>query len=440
MSTAKSGGRRLLLSDGFWAATEQGLTRIGSLALALVLARVLVPADVGRYLLLVGLVAVGAGVGQLGLGTIAVREIAARIASGDAPGVQAVVGGVARLGAAGMLLAMLVVVVPAMFVGDHISLALWVAGWAAMLLWQSLLGEVLRGLGDLRGVVLFGSAPAGVVVAGGLWLLRLGGVVIDLTTVAACTVIVRAVGVSFGLPAIRKRLGASGSVIAQAPLEWRLLLSESWPVLITQSLWMLIAHGDVWIIGLLRSPAEAAAYGLAVRTVALLTIPQTVVRSAIIARVARHYASGNHTMLVALLRNGATLAGLSSGVVWLGLIGFGSDLLGTLYGSYYTSGALLLAILGAGELIGIAAGLGPTMLTIAGRQRWVMLITLIRCLVVFGAALALVQLYGAPAVAVAFATGVALANLAATTLARMVLGIPIHMYLLRLPRRSSDPL
>jgi O-antigen/teichoic acid export membrane protein len=71
-----------------------------------------------------------------------------------------------------------------------------------------------------------------------------------------------------------------------------------------------------------------------------------------------------------------------------------SELIHSVYGKAYVEGALPLAILSVGQLSGVVAGNSQTMLTLTGRQRIVVAITLVTLLLDVGLNFVLVPRYG----------------------------------------------
>jgi len=78
-------------------------------------------------------------------------------------------------------------------------------------------------------------------------------------------------------------------------------------------------------------------------------------------------------------------------------------LLGTVYGDFYASGALLLVIMSAGQLVSVWAGLGVYALNMMGFQKISMHITLSTSLVAIAACILIAPQYGAVAVAMVIA-------------------------------------
>jgi len=64
-----------LLSSGLWAAAGRGTTGLAELAIYVLLARLLTPADYGAYFLAMSVVLFGALLGSLGLNQAVVRVV-----------------------------------------------------------------------------------------------------------------------------------------------------------------------------------------------------------------------------------------------------------------------------------------------------------------------------------------------------------------------------
>ncbi|MDQ6955156.1 MAG: oligosaccharide flippase family protein, partial [Mariprofundaceae bacterium] len=172
-----------LLKGGAWAFAGKVATAFTALAVNALLARLLVPEDIGAYFLILSLVSVTAIVAQLGLTQTIVRLVAESLATSRPARARLAVRLAVRLTALGaLLMAGLLAFGGGAWLADHffhsqiMSKVMGLAAvWVVINTFQQLIAEVYRGFHDIRLATIFGGLVTGLLamlIFLGLWLLQ----------------------------------------------------------------------------------------------------------------------------------------------------------------------------------------------------------------------------------------------------------------------------
>lgn len=441
--------RSLLISDGIWVVGARLLTALSAMVVQLLLARLLAPADLGGYFIALSLTMPLMVVGQLGLGPIALRETAAALADQAPARAAAVVGHALQPAAIGAVGVLAVTGLAGSLAAFSMTASILCGVWAALLTFQSLLGELLRGCGRPRFAALLNGTLGNLTTLPPL--LVFWGSQTALQLPQALLVLIGGVGVAvavggFGLwQELRRVQGAlprtarplapllpqgekvEGRAAPQpaspSPLE---MVRQARPLLLNQLLLLVISRTDLWIVSLVGGATPAAGYAIAARLALMVAMPLEVGRSTIAGRIATLHAQGELRRLERLLR--ATAAWMLIGALPIALIcaALGAPLIALIYGPAYTAAAPLLAILALGQLTNVATGLCGQTLTLTGHGSLVLRVTLAVSLASLGLMLVLTSLWGPLAVALATAFAVALRTSLLLIGAKRLVGVWTH--------------
>ncbi len=412
------------------------------------LARLLAPADFGKFLVLFNLLAFAASMAMLGLGTAVVRFVPENLGAGD-------IGRAQRATA----LIWQVAVVSMLAVGLGTFLALWLGGArqlqldtstgfcllaaiaTVLLAGQQLAGESLRGYHELRFTSFLSGGQAGSPLAGALFLALVFVVANwrspNLHWAVACLVAGLCVSVPLTLALLvgTVRRGAAGAVSkpiensearVAPPLSLSRLLSVSLPMLALQLLAFATVWADLWIASAFCSRDELAWYAAARRLIVVVWLPLQVVTLTVLSSIAGLYASGRKDELQQMLRGAAGLAALPAGLAAIAMIAAPEAILGLYYGPFYRQAALPLAILACGQLVVLACGLGGYTLLMTGRHYAALFVNLATAVFVLTAAPFAAWKFGIVGLSVVSATAAILQAGCEWLLARRLLGIWTH--------------
>lgn len=424
--------RKRLLTGGAWAFAGRILTAVSVLAVNALLARLLSPAEMGDYFLTFSLVGFAAIVAQSGLATTIVRLVAESLALGDHGRARQSIKWVFRIISVSVLVVVLIMVFgggafvsgqifqsPMMGSVVHIS-----ALWVVMQVFQTINAETFRGFHDIRLASVFGGLSTGLFTAlifFVLWIFRghsnLREVVI-LSTVAGMSTVLLS-GVLLG-----KRFNTLPVGGREISLEE--VLTIAWPLWVTSLTLFVLTQADLWVLGLFRDQDEVAIYGVAVRLVALIAMPLTIVNAVMQPVISDMYSRGKLIQLEKIMRASGTLVAIPAFTV-LGLfVVFGDTILGYFFGEFYRGAGLVLLILSTGQLINVWAGSCGLALMLTGNQMLMMKISIVTGLLTILSSLLLVERYGSTGVAGAAALGIILQNILMLLAVRKKLQIWTH--------------
>lgn len=432
MTLQTSSIRKRLLLGGTWALTGKVMTAVTGLAVNILLARLLAPDEMGAYFLTFSLVSVAALVAQLGLSQTVVRLVAESIGKGKPGRARAAVRLVFRYTALGAVSVMAFLVLGGgHWFAEKVFRSSIMAGvvdiaavWVIVLTLQEVLAETFRGFHDVRRATLFGGLVTGGLSAtlfGFLWFLEGHAA---LGEILALSVASGAANVSLGwffLGRITRDLQGDD------PLGSQEVLSIAWSQWISNLMLIALTQADIWVLGIFRSQDEVALYGAASRLVALVAMPLLIVNAVVPPLIAEMYAQGKKKELERVLRTTATVAGVPSFVVLLGLILFGNWVLSVVYGDFYRSGGVVLVLLSLGQLVNVWSGSCGLTLIMTGNQSTLMLISLFSGSAMIVGSIISVKSYGVAGVAGIAALMMIIQNLLMLFFAKARSGIWTHV-------------
>jgi O-antigen/teichoic acid export membrane protein len=418
-----------LIRGGGWVLLGRAVALPVGLLQAMLLARVLVPAEVGAYFLALGLITPLAIVGQLGLSRPMVKLVAsalamerpnaARHAIRVAIPTTLILGGLLALGVAdgpGRWLTSL------LRDGERLRTALPIIALMGLTFALiDVMAETLRGFHDLRAASAFGDFLAQrlllVLALAALWLLawpvEVGGV-LSLALLAALAVLTLAAWL------IRRHLRALPR--HGAPFGTREILRHGAPfMLVRLNVWV-TAGADLWLLGIFRPPEEVAIYGAASRMALLAGVPLMVCNAVLAPTIAELYSRRQLDRLEKVVRAAATMAAAPSALVVLLFVLFGDRLLALLFTDAYRAGYPVAVCLALGQWVNVAFGSCAISLTMTGHQHDVMVAsTATAAATIVGFYLA--APHGMLAVAGVVAAALMLYNVIVSLIARRRLGI-----------------
>lgn len=372
-------GRRLL-RGGSWAMLGKILTMPVALLLAVVLARILTPAEVGGYFLATSLVAVLMVLAQLGLGRAMIKYTAAALANGR----PALARRAIALGTTAFMVATLVMAVLVITPTGEVLLGLLEDGDAliAYLPWLAVLvvglaatdfaAEILRGFHDLRTASFVADQLLQrlllVLVLLALWLV---GTTVDLGLVLALAALAGIISAGLAAVQIARHLRALRHAASEADSSlsvWEVLRQGPPFLLMRLNFWLLSGAG-IWVLGMHRPVEEVAVFGAATYLALLVQAPIVAVNNVLMPVAAELLSRGENRVLERVARGAAAVAGLPSLAATVLLMVAGGFVLAAVFGSDYAVGHLILAILAAGRCVGVVLGPCPILLTMSEHQR-----------------------------------------------------------------------
>ena len=155
-----------------------------------------------------------------------------------------------------------------------------------------------------------------------------------------------------------------------------MIFASSAPLLLTQIAAQ--TEIDVWLAGAWVSREDLALYGLTRRLIIQTIVSGQILNLMISSSVAELYGRGQKAELERMLRSTATFAALLSFAAQGVLVLFHGPILEILFGSFYVQAGTILTIMVVGEVINAASGSCGLTLALAGKGR-VLLIANVLC-------------------------------------------------------------
>lgn len=166
----------------------------------------------------------------------------------------------------------------------------------------------------------------------------------------------------FWLRVTPKTQGVSGT------FDVGLLVKTSWPLLWVAFMGMIMQWTDLLMLNIWVSAAEVGIYGVAVRTAMLTSFIVVAANSIIAPKFAAMYAQNDLAGLEKLAQSATRLMSTLALPILLALTIFPSWIL-NFFGSDFTRGALVLAILAVGQFINVVTGSVGFLLMMTGHEK-----------------------------------------------------------------------
>jgi O-antigen/teichoic acid export membrane protein len=416
---------RRLVRGGGWALLARAVALPIGLLQAMLLTRILTPAEVGAYFLAISLIGILAILAQGGMSRPMVKMVASALAT-DRPLAARHAIRVALLVtlAGGVLLALAV----AAGLGEWLSamledgealrgvvpiIAVMVLAFALV----DVVAETLRGFHDLRAASAFGDylaqRAALMLVLSTIWL---AGWPADLTTVLAVALAAAVLMLALALGQLRRQVGKIGRHGAR----WRTaeVLGHGLPFLLMRLNVWLSAGADLWVLGMFRPPEEVAVYGAASRLAVIVGTPLAVSNAVLAPVIAELHSRDERARLEKVMRAAATLGVLPSLLLAALFFALGDRILSIAFTEAYAEGWLVVVILAIGQLVNVLFGPCTIALAMTGHQRDVVVTSALAGLVTVLAFYLVAPSYGAPGVALIAAIALILYNVVLAGLVR----------------------
>lgn len=424
-------GNKLLL-DGVWVLLGKAVSMLSGLLVIAIITRLLSSDDVGFYFLCFSLVTILSVISQLGLNLAVVRLIAEFLSSGRHGHAASVAALVLRIGVITVVVISCLALFfsymhpPGIFERFSVDLPVLVIilVWFSFITIQGLISECLRGYHDVQSAALYGGMLPGMLSVAALFVVWASAdessieMIIGILSGAVFT------SAAFGAFRLRRKMHLDRKT---EKIDLSGLLSIAWPMWTANITVLLLTQADIWIIGSFLSVGDVAIYGAAARLVVIVSISLMIVNSVVSPVVADLFYKNEHGRLEDTIRKGATLAAVPSLLAVLLFSFFGGQLLGIVYGPFYSSGYVILLVLSLGQLFNVVSGPCGMVLLMTGHQRTMMVISMSTSTMAILASVFAAIHTGAIGVAAVFSTAVAVQNMLMIYFVRRRIGISTFM-------------
>lgn len=376
---------RALARGGIFAMSGKVLTYPIGLLLAIVLARILTPAELGGYFLAMSLVLIVSALAQFGIGRVMVKFIAqAREANDPGRTRQVLATGTAWVSITAALAALALATAPGDWLlrsledGDLLRRSMHTIAWLVVAYAAvEFCCEVLRGFNDLPAASLFAEQLLQrlllLVALAIAWPLASD---MDLDQVMKLIAVSSAAAGFIGLLWILRKTRALGRQLI-TPLDRLAMFAQAPPFFLLRMNFWLMNTAPVWILGMYHSAEIVALYGVANLLSLLVLAPWTVVNASLGPSVVKLTAEDRPEMLRRLLGSVAALVAVAAALVVAVLLLFGRFII-ELFNEALIPAWSTVIILAAGRGLSVAFGSPALLLSMTRHQLpvfWLLLIT-----------------------------------------------------------------
>ena len=367
---------------------------LSAFALGVVLARVLGPAEFGRYGLITTLAALGMAIGLLGTPQLAVREFAKRSAKADWAGVRDLMGRMARACAlASFGLSAIAIAAAWVFTGgDPQTMALVVPGALLIPLMAAtaLTAAGLRGLGRLVKGQAMDIFVRPVLSFAALGLLAMAGVrfgaSMALWVIVIVTLLTALISFAWILDAIPQR-----QTVEADPIRW---LHIAIPLGAVDMLRQLDGAYGVVLMGWLASDTSLGLFRVAIACSVVVAMPVTILHIILAPNLARLHGEGRAEELQQLLSWTSAILVPLAGLMTLVIAIFGRPAIELVFGPVYEDAWLPLLLMSVAQLVLAVFGMGPILLAMCEGERQLIRIYVLSVIAGIAAAFALIPAFG----------------------------------------------
>jgi O-antigen/teichoic acid export membrane protein len=205
------------------------------------------------------------------------------------------------------------------------------------------------------------------------------------------------------------------------------LLRTSMPLLLVNSMTLMLGWTDVLVLGIWRDAGEVGIYGIAMRVALLTTFILSAINVVVAPQFAALHAQGNTAALRRLAQQSAVWTLLTAAPVILILL-LVPDLILQIFGPQFREGAGPLRILALGQLVNVATGSVGALLVMTGHEKLMRNIVAVSAALNLLGALALVPHYGPIGAAISTACALAFMNVVSWLTVRKKLHIDVLDY------------
>jgi O-antigen/teichoic acid export membrane protein len=415
-----------------WTITTRVAGMLGGFLGSALASRLLTKSDFGAYILATSVVTTGAIIAHFGLPRTVVRLVAEALAGDEAGMARGAIRTVGRLNVVGGLC---VGTILAFGGGQYLARHLFHSGalsavmiftgvWAAAEGIRFTVSETFRGFHDIRLASLLGDPLRSVLIAVGFIVLK---VTVDSTSLRTAVI------VTLGASLVTCVL--AGAFLWEKTRSLRVrarrvppafVLAIAIPLTLTDLAGMIVAQGDVWVVGAFRSTRDVGVYGAAGRLVLMMSLPLFVMNGVVAPMIAELWTKGRKRELETMLRGATTLAAIPSVLGFVVVVLAGGPIMRIAYGPHFARGGLILAILAFGVAFGVAAGSCNFALIMTGHHRVVAVVSAITLVVAVGGEIIGAHLAGMTGIAIASSASTVFQNALLTAMAKKTLGIWTH--------------
>ncbi len=446
MNDFSSSLKKYLVFGGIWSLSGRAILIGLNFLLAMLLARLLDPPDLGRFFLIHTVIAVLVLVAPIGMTQSVVRFVSESMSKNRFEEANKAWNLALKIV---VTMALLLFALFALVIGDPLSnrvfhTSLSATGLVAASIWgvaltlQNFLAEVYRGYGKIAQATLLGGLASSIIVLLFLTPIFVRDHRLELIHIITFYAIGAGIAAIFGYFSLNRQKPnqpARRGEIRHSKIRIPQLLWISVPIWIAVIATFVMLKVDFWIVGMFGTNSQAALYGVATQVSVFVGLPLAIVMSFLTPVIVEFGATGRLEELEKLLRTFASLAAIPATFCLLLLIIFGEMILGLLFGSFYQQALPILLLLGFGQLGNVISGLCGVVLMMLGQQMALLYISLLAVVFAFVGCLIAFKIAGPIGVAAASAITLTLYNMVMLLYVRFKIGIWTCVGILKASRK-----
>ena len=376
--------KKRLVSGGLWVLGGKIYSVFVQLAVNALLARLLLPSDVGLYFLIASLVEFFVIFSLLGMKRSIVRTISEALAKKQPTRASQAVRFAMQIGLlASVILALSLVSGAGQMVAEKVfgsplmgNLIYLPAIWLVVLTLLTIIAESFRGYHDIRFATLFNRMVANTIIASILGFLAITNQAVDIRIILTFVVVAYAINLVVALLVIQGYLG-KGTRPQRAGISRSELLQKSWVLYFNDIVLFLSFQGQLWLLSYYSVKEDVAIFGAVLRLMTLVTATLNMLRMTILPTIGDLYTKQQYREVEKVLRVSATIAGLPAIAGLLLIILFGKNILFIIFGSHYTAGYMALVVLAMANLINVFTGTPAVLMIMASKENYLLGFSLI---------------------------------------------------------------
>lgn len=409
--------RSRFISGGFWALSGKIISGVATFGANMLLARLLAPEDMGSFFLIFSIVMTFSIIGQWGLGRGLVKLVASELAGGNTGRARSAIISSFIIVTLICLVLALLMLSPAgewflknLSGSEQLATIAGLTGiWIIVLALQRIVSESFRGFHDIRLATIFGGVVTAVLSMIFYLFVWLSDAQLELKLAVQLMILAFGINLVIGSGFLLKRIRSleQGSEPGLSQVA-----RFGLPLMLTNVSLFAVLEFHMWVLAYYQPESEVALYGASLRLVMLLAIPLTIINAVIPPMVVDMYSRKQYDRVQNLLQKTATIMGLPAIAVFVLIVVFGAEILGLVFGEIYTAAYIPFVILAVGQLINVFTGSPGILLTMSGHERVVMKTALGASTLGVITSLIGVQWYGATGVALGYAVGIVVNNVA----------------------------
>ncbi|MEW8052526.1 MAG: oligosaccharide flippase family protein [Candidatus Thiodiazotropha sp.] len=400
-------------TDGVWVLSGFAINAMSSLVVASLLAKIFYEKDVAIYFLSFSFVTILSTVSHLGQ-NVAVIKILNNPNYIDHR-LSYLVKMLLMIIVFNMLLAVILLTIPFTYMSTFLhtnaevySYITVVICWILFLAIRSFIAEVFRGFHDIKRAAIYQRILPNTLLMLYLILVYYAGINIKLKILLIAIVIINIGILIVGLNDLFRKI--QGMTYVKG-VNAAIAIKSGLPIVLGSVIQFLITQSPIWILTIVSSIESVAAFGVAARLAAVISMPLLIANNVLMPRVAKLFGMMDIIEINRTLNYSVIITTSISVLIAIIFIVKGEWLLVQLFSESYTDAYTLLIIMSIGYLINVVVGSPALVLAMGGKEKYVFYSSALAGILTFIICIKIIPLYGSIGAAIAASIGLSFLNI-----------------------------